>query len=204
MRGKIGVRMPLAIVAEEVIKSLLQWAPGTVETPHSPLAHHRGRIAGILEHLRHRPVRLWQWHLPLNRLPIRTTQFPICANGTMARVQPSKQRSTRWCADRRPTVRLGEARPLGCHSVEIWRLNQLLPVASQIALREVVTHHKDDVRLLRILRRSDRYGQREKVRQGANWIHKRPRAEHTRGACETQTIALLSHQRAARSPAGDC
>jgi len=49
-------------------------------------------------------------------------------------------------ADRGAAVALGEPRAFLRHAVEVRRLDQLLSVATEVALREVVAQDEDDVR----------------------------------------------------------
>jgi len=50
---------------------------------------------------------------------------------------------------RRAAVCLGIARALGSHPVEVRCLNELLPVAPEVTLREIVAENENNIRLRR-------------------------------------------------------
>jgi hypothetical protein len=72
----------------------------------------------------------------------------VAAGRSMAGVQAGKERRTTGGADTRAAIHLKVARALGGHSIESRCLDQLLPVAAEIALGNVVAEDENEVRPL--------------------------------------------------------
>ena len=137
------MRVALAVVAEEVVEAVLQRAARGVEHAHAPLAHAGGGVTVFLEDLRHRDGAGRQRELALG------LDLPVGTNGAVAGVLAEHERRAARGAHGGPAVTLGEARALLGHAVQVGRLDELLPVAADVALGEVIAEDEDDVRFAR-------------------------------------------------------
>jgi hypothetical protein len=63
----------------------------------------------------------------------------------MARVKTGKKDRPAWGADGGTAVGLLVACALGGHPIEVWRLDQLLTIHSNVTLRDVVAQYKYEV-----------------------------------------------------------
>ena len=160
------MRVALAVVAEEVVEAVLQRAARGVEHPHAPLAHAGGGVAVILEDLGHGDRAGRQRELALG------LDLAVGAHRAVPAVLAEHERRAARGADGGAAIPLGEARAFLGHAVEVRRLDELLPVAADVALGEVIAQDEDDVRLAR-LGRGDEGGadQEEERRQlhGGGW-----------------------------------
>ncbi len=71
--------------------------------------------------------------------------FAVSSHRAVAHVQTGHQRRSRGRANRRAGVSLHVPRSFGRHAIEIWRLDQLLPITTQVTLSDVVGEDEDDV-----------------------------------------------------------
>ena len=99
-----------------------------------------------------RPVRPAALDLPLDDGLVTATLTCARCNGHavsadqgVAGVQAGHEAAPRRGADRAAGVAVGEADSLGGHLVEAGRLDELLPLAAQIAVAEVIGQEKDDI-----------------------------------------------------------
>ncbi len=106
----IAVRMCLAIVAEEAVKSLLHRIAGGAGVAQPPLAEGPGRIALLLQQLGDRHRFGGDWMLPLRLAE--SLHRAIVAHLGMARVLTGHQYTARGRADSIARVGVGEAKPL--------------------------------------------------------------------------------------------
>jgi len=118
--------MVLVQVAEEEVEPLLVVVSGVPGLAEAPLAAQPGRVPGGLQDLGHRAVARFERHLG------------VPADATMAGVQPGHQDAPARGADRASGVALGEPQPVGGQAVDPRGLDDLLPVAADVAVPEVV------------------------------------------------------------------
>ncbi len=140
---KIAVRVTLAVVAEEMVDALIHRTAAGIKESHAPFAEGRGRVARRLGNLRDRHGFVGQRELAFRR------DFVVTANRTVSAVQARKERRPTGGTHAGSTVRLHVPRPLGGHSVQPGCLNQLLSVAPQVALGDVIAEHKNHIRRTR-------------------------------------------------------
>ena len=131
--GVALVRQGLVEEAEEQIESLLPWSTRGILGAQAPLADAAGGVTRLLEHLGHGPVDGAQRHLRVE------------ADVRVAGVQPSHQYAAGRHARRRTCVVLRESHAFGGHSVETRRMDELLPVASDVGIPEGVGEDVNDV-----------------------------------------------------------
>src|SRR5688572_22593324 len=114
------VRVPLAFVAEEPVKALLQWIAFRIRWTQTPFADGSRGVATLLQERsdRDRAGRERFVALGLN--------LAVVANRGMARMFPGHEHATRRRANRVSGIMLGEAHPFASHPVEIGRENLLL------------------------------------------------------------------------------
>lgn len=132
--------MTLAVVSEEVVETLFQWASRGVEHPHAPFANTRCGISRVMQNLRDRYRFLWQ-----GKLTFAFGNFPISPYGAMSAMQAGHERRAAGRAHARATVGLRVARAFAGHAVQIWCLDQFLPIAAKVPLGEVVAENENDV-----------------------------------------------------------
>ena len=137
--GEVTMGVALAIVAEEVVETDFEGAACSIEHAHAPFADAGGLVTGLFEELGHGNGGGGQRHLAFG------LDLAVGADRAMAHVQAGHQRGTGGSADAGAGVGLGEAHALGCHAVEVRRLNQLLPVATDVAHGEVIGEDEDEV-----------------------------------------------------------
>ena len=137
--GKVRVREALAVVAEEMVDSLLERAAGRIEKTHAPLAEGRGSVAGRLGDLGDGDRLRRQRQLSLR------CQLVVAADRAVIRVKAGEKRRPAGRADRGAAVTLEVARALGRHAVEAGSLDRLLPVTAEIVLGDVVAENEDEI-----------------------------------------------------------
>lgn len=105
-----------------------------------PLSYGSRSIAATLEKVGHGELLGLDNHCRIARSHIGV--------GTTPSIFAREQRVARWCTDRRHGMAVGEARTLLGQLVHVRRGHALSPVASKVAITEVVGHDKDDVGLV--------------------------------------------------------
>jgi hypothetical protein len=138
--GKITVGVALTVVAEEAVEAHLEGTARGVEHAHAPLAEATGGVTGLFQQVGHGEGPLRQGQLPF-RLAL-----AIGPDGAVAHVQPGHERGPRGGADAGAAVGLGEPGAFGGQAVEARGLDELLPIAAQVALGEIVTKDEDEIR----------------------------------------------------------
>ncbi len=132
----------LAVVAEEMIDALIERTAAGIEEAHAPFAKGGGRVTRGLRDLRDRDGLVRQRQLAFGR------NFVVAADRTVTGVQAGEKRRPARCANAGAAVRLQITRSLGGHLIDSRRLDQLLPVAPQVALGDVIAEDKDEIGLL--------------------------------------------------------
>ena len=113
-----------------------------------PLAHHAGRVALLLHHLRERQLALVEAELePRLHRPLDADAIGITTG---------QERRARRRADRLRDVEIREAHALAREPVEVRRRETLRPIDADIGVTEVIGQDEDDVR--RPFRRGGRAG----------------------------------------------
>ena len=143
----------LAVVAEPAVKALLQLGSSGGGSTEAPLPEAAGGVAGGFEDLRQRDggVRdgelsfVFRFAHHLDALGV--IRLPVVADEGVAGVLAGHQHAAGRCADRIAAVVLGELHALGCQSVHVRRLDDLLAVAAEIPGTQVIGQDEDDVRL---------------------------------------------------------
>ena len=133
------VRVMLAQIAVEIVKTLLVRHAFVAGHPQPPLADQARGIAGAAEHFGDGHILVSQ-HLGPGVLRPR-----IAADAGVPRVQAGHQHAAGQGADGGPRIELREPQPLGGHAVEVGRLNDLLAIAAQVPVAQVVGKDEYDV-----------------------------------------------------------
>ena len=118
-------------------KPFLPGVPRRIVETERPLADGSGRVTGLLQHLRHRHI------FRLQRVSL------IAANARVARVLAGHEGRTRRRADSGTGIALRETNAVRRQLVDVRCLNFLLPVATDIAVAQIVRENENDVRRTR-------------------------------------------------------
>src|SRR5262245_41961130 len=137
---EVVVRMKLAEVSEKLVKTNRIRMSLRTDLAQTPFSKQRRRITGVLEHMSDRSVACAQ------RLKANGDTRRIAAHARMPNMLPGHQHGSRGSANCRSRVELRIAPALGCHATQVGCLNQLLAVAAQIAVAEVVGQDEDQIR----------------------------------------------------------
>ena len=137
--GVVVVRVVLVEVAKEVVEAFAVGDARCARLSQSPLADDARSVARAFENLRDGHVLLSQRY-PLAAPPHVATD--VC----VPLMQPRHQAGARGGADGGGRVELCEAQPLARHAVEVRRPDELLAVAAEVAVAQVVGENQDDVR----------------------------------------------------------
>ena len=165
--GIVVVRVGLVDEAVEVVEPVAFRLPFGAHLAKAPLADERGGVAGLLQHAGHGHVARRQ------RLCRVVARAGIAAHAGVTHVPAGHEHAARRRADSRPGVELREADPLGRQPIEVRRLDDPLPVRTEIAVAEVVGQDEDDVRPRRGLRGRTCGGQRSQARPQQGRFHVR-------------------------------
>ena len=72
--------------------------------------------------------------------------LPIATDMGVSRVLPRHEGGTRGRTHGRTSVSLSEAHTLSGEAIDVWRSNETLAIATEIAIAHVVTHDVEDIR----------------------------------------------------------
>jgi hypothetical protein len=154
---------------EEVIEPLFSWQTGLRRShvAQPPFADQRRGIAGLLQRPRHGQI------VGPQSLGDRIHAPRVASHSRAALMLAGHQHAARRGAHGRTRIKLGEPHSLARHAVQPRGTDDLLPVAAQFAIAEVIRQHPDQVGAFR---RSDRIhpacprqnsGQQARQAQGA-------------------------------------
>ena len=135
MRKLVRTAAVVVVLLVAIVAALFAFVAET------PLANQRGRVTGFLQQARHGCV------LQAERLRERVDVACVTAHAGVPGVQAGHQHAAAGSADGRAGVELGEAHSFRGHAIEMRGLNQLLPVAAQISVTQVIREDEDDVGL---------------------------------------------------------
>ena len=130
----------LVQVAVEVVESLIQREAGAGSEKvlsQTPLAAESGLLASLLENLGESDIRIGK--------RLQTPLAGVAPDMGMTQVPPGHQDAARRSADGRAGVELSEPHPFPGHPVQSGSLDQLLSVAAQVSVTEVVGQDEDQV-----------------------------------------------------------
>src|SRR5690242_12174730 len=101
-----------------------------------------GRVANRLEHFRQCDFTRRQATRGIGKedAPIARRLTHAAAYG----VTPSQQRRTTWCANLRSRIKACKSQAFRSHTVQVWRPDAGMTVATQIAVSEIVGKENDD------------------------------------------------------------
>ena len=139
--GEVVVGVVLAEVAEEVIEAMVagQAAFGFADVAEAPFADERGGVAGLLEDAGHGEI------LGAQGLGERISRAGVAAHAGVAVVLAGHEDAPRRGADRGAGVELGEPQAFARHAIEVRRLDDVLTVATEFAVAEIIGHDPDQV-----------------------------------------------------------
>src|SRR3546814_7215502 len=86
-----------------------------------------------------------------------TTHFIIATDIGMSRVPAGQQHATGRSTDGNAGIMLGKAHPFNSHTVQIWCIDLLLPVTTQLTVPQVIGINVDDFRMIFRLYRSEEH-----------------------------------------------
>ena len=149
----------LAVEAVEIIKAHLARRGLASRISQAPLAHHRGRVTGLLHHLgkgrRVRKHRLLAFQrivqedgVPSQALR-RNQPLVIGADLAVAHVPARHDAAARRGRERGGRIHVGKQNSLRSQGVDIGGFNLFLTIAAQIAITQVIEHQIDDVGFFR-------------------------------------------------------
>src|SRR3546814_6819530 len=85
-------------------------------------------------------------HLSAFQAVSETTHFIIATDIGMSRVPAGQQHATGRSTDGNAGIMLGKAHPFNSHTVQIWCIDLLLPVTTQLTVPQVIGINVDDIR----------------------------------------------------------
>lgn len=163
----------LTIVTEKVIEALLQRTAAGIKHAHAPFPHHSRSVALRFENFRHRDGFLRKWILTLS-----LRDFPISAHRRMSAVQTCDQRGATRRTDGGAAIPLQKSSALARHLIHARRLDDLLTVAAEITLCQVITQDENDVRFPDIRVRANR---ETKCQKSGENFHSRSKSDQRAG-----------------------
>ncbi len=142
--GKVIVGVMLIQVAVELIEPMLprQARLRLPDIPQPPLPKQRGPVACRLQDLGHRDI------LRLQRLRCGIGLARIASHSRAAMMLSGHQHAARRRTNGRSRIKMGEAKALGRHLVQVWCLDHLLAIAAQVTPAEVIRQNEDQIGFL--------------------------------------------------------
>ena len=147
----------LAVEAVEIVKAHLARRGLASRISQAPLAHHRGRVTGLLHHLgkgrgtgEHRLL-AFQRIVQEDGVPAqalrRNQPLVVGADLAVAHVLARHDAAARRGRQRGGRIHIGKHNTLRSQGIDVGGFNLFLAIAAQVAIAQIVEHQVDDVGL---------------------------------------------------------